>query len=129
MTPKIVYLSCDWAVGTSGWSSAGASCLGISFVVAGGMCYVERPSKRASFFAGHNGVVVPEESRALQQCADMLGGCMTPGLVDLMLRQCAKHAQHSNAWAVCKHAVDALGALAAALQASCLAQLSISLEL
>ena len=63
-------------------------------------------------------MVVPEEFRALQQCADMLGGRIAPGMVDLMLRQCAKHAQHSSVWAVRKHAVDALGALAAALQAT-----------
>ena len=63
-------------------------------------------------------MVVPEEFQALQQCADMLGGRMAPSMVDLMLRQCAKHAQHSSVWAVRKHAVDALGALAAALQAT-----------
>ena len=79
--------------------------------------------------AGHNGVVVPEEFWALQQCADMLGGRMAPGMVDVMLHQCAKHAQHSSAWAVRKHAVDALGALAAALQASCLARPFLLLEL
>ena len=74
-------------------------------------------------------MVVPEEFRALQQCTDMLGGRMAPGMVDLMLRQCAKHAQHSSAWAVRKHAVDALGALAASLQAIPLAPPSLSLEL
>ena len=82
------------------------------------MYVAELPLICTLFSAGHNGVVVPEEFQALQQCADMLGSRMAPGMVDLMLRQCAKHAQRSSAWAVRQHAVDALGALAAALQAS-----------
>ena len=35
----------------------------------------------AASSAGQNGVVVPEEFQALQQCADMLGGRMAPGMV------------------------------------------------
>ena len=38
------------------------------------MYHAGLPSTWATLSAGHNGVVVPEEFRALQQCANMLGG-------------------------------------------------------
>ena len=64
-------------------------------------------------------MVVPEQFRVLKQCAEMLGDKMQPPLVKQMLQQCAKHAKHGDPWLVRKQAVDALGALAASLQACC----------
>ena len=64
-------------------------------------------------------MVVPEQFQVLKQCAEMLGGRMQPPLVKQMLQQCAQHAKHGGPWLVRKQAVDALGALAASLQACC----------
>lgn len=64
-------------------------------------------------------MVVPEEFQALRQCAEMLGGRMAPAVVEALLQQCAKHAKQGGAWPLRKQAVDALGALAASLQARC----------
>ncbi len=64
-------------------------------------------------------MVVPEEFQALKQCAEMLGGKMPPPMVEQFLQQCAKHAKQSSSWPVRMKAVDALGALAASLQACC----------
>ncbi len=61
--------------------------------------------------------MVPEAFQALKQCAEMLGDRMQPPLVEQLLQQCAKHARHGSPWPVRKQAVDALGALAASLQA------------
>ena len=69
--------------------------------------------------AGQTGVVVPEAFQALKQCAEMLGDRIQPPLVEQLLQQCAKHARYGSPWPVRKQAVDALGALAASLQACC----------
>ena len=67
--------------------------------------------------AGQNCVVVPEEFQALKQCAEMLGARMAPAQVEQLLQQCAKHAKRGGAWPVRRQALEALGALAASLQA------------
>ena len=67
--------------------------------------------------AGQNCVVVPEEFQALKQCAEMLGARITPAQVEQLLQQCAKHAKRGGAWPVRRQALEALGALAASLQA------------
>ena len=65
------------------------------------------------------GQIVPEAFQALKQCTEMLGGEMQPPMVERLLQACAKHAKHGSPWPVRKHAVDALGALAASLQERC----------